>query len=210
MASIRTFAVFRDEPEALPADDCSGTSATTIALPPPSGPLLVYAPDKENVDPSSGSRVITEQATCKKRKTALSTKSQPVSPSKKPRPLSEKPVKKASSKSRTTDKKVKRAASSKRGASSRVRKETREPSLPRLVEEGEDVESLEQIAINSRCKELTVLPLADISEAYEQVAPKGEVVGDDAKDVEKVCSLLGCSFLSLTGGPSVGIRPCAL
>ena len=188
MATTRAFAVFRDEPEAPSIDNICDPRATTITVPPPSGPLLVYAPDKENVDPTTGSRVIAEQGLCKKRKTALVAKSQPVSPSKKPRPLAEKPVKKTSSKSRSTDKKPKRVSAPKR-STTRTRKESREPSLPRLAEEGEESQSLEQIVIDAKCKELTVLPLADISEAYEQAAPKEDPVEDAAKAAEQVRSL---------------------
>ena len=186
MAS-RAFAVFRDEPEAPLTDNIIGAT-TTVSVPPPSGPLLVYAPDKENVDPSNGSRVLPEQAACKKRKTALTAKAQPVSPSKKPRPLTEKPVKKAS-KPRLADKKPKRTATTKRTASSRARQQSREPSLPRLAEEGEEAQSIEQNVIDSKCRDLTVLPLADISEAYEQAVPKEDVVEDAVKAAEKVRSL---------------------
>ena len=55
-----------------------------------------------------------------------------------------------------------------------------------MVGEREEQETLEQIVIDSKCKELTVLPLADISEAYEQAVPKEDVVGDAEKAAEKV------------------------
>ncbi|KAI0720699.1 hypothetical protein C8T65DRAFT_705596 [Cerioporus squamosus] len=180
-ATARAFTIFRDEPEAPVAE--SGPT-TTIAVP-PSGPLLVYVPDKENLDPLTGSRVLPEQGLGKKRKTTLAVKAQPVSPSKKPRPLSEKPTKKASSSSskmRSTEKKAKRSSSSKRSTSTRTR---REPSLPRLVEEGEEVEALDQIAIDAKCKELTVLPLADISEAYEQAVMPEDMLARAHKDAEE-------------------------
>ncbi|KAI0739016.1 hypothetical protein C8Q80DRAFT_1261970 [Daedaleopsis nitida] len=169
----RAFTIFRDEPEAPVANNKDGVAVTTtVAVPPPSGPLLVYAPDKENVDPCTGSHALSEHQLGKKRKTTLAAKAQPASPTKKARPLAEKPTKKASTKSRSSsDKKTKR--SSTRTNSTRTR---REPSLPRLLEEGEDHEALTQVVIDAKCKELTVLPLADISEAYEQTAAKDGLV----------------------------------
>ncbi|KAH9941613.1 uncharacterized protein BXZ73DRAFT_98003 [Epithele typhae] len=164
MASIRAFAVFCDEPESLSADvEGNSPPTTTISIPPPSGPLLVYQPDKENMDPSTGSRVLPDHDSCKKRKTALSVKTQPVSPSKKPRPLAEKPLKKAASKIRSAEKKPKRSSST-----------TKRNAHP-----------VDQVVIDAKCKELTVLPLADISEAYEQVASQEDAVGDAEKAAEK-------------------------
>ena len=91
----------------------------------------------------------------------------------------------------TSDKKTKSkrssSTSSKRGSSSRT---TREPSLPRLIEELEDHENvvpLDQDAIDAKCKELTVLPLADISEAYEQVPTEVDVIAAAEKAAEEVC-----------------------
>ena len=182
MATIRAFTIFRDEPEAPVAQTNDGqTETTSITVPPPSGPLLVYAPDKENVDPLTGSRALSEHLLGKKRKTALATKAQPASPTKKARPLAEKPTKKPSSKSRSTDKKAKRSSSSKRSSSTRTR---REPSLPRLAEEAEEREVLDQVAIDAKCKDLTVLPLADISEAYEQAPSPEGLVEAAAKDID--------------------------
>ncbi|RPD56056.1 hypothetical protein L227DRAFT_566346 [Lentinus tigrinus ALCF2SS1-6] len=183
-ATARAFTIFRDEPEAPVVENKPEHGPTTTITVPPSGPLLVYGPDKENLDPLTGSRALSEHALGKKRKTTLAVKTQPVSPSKKPRPLSEKSMKKASSSSnkpRLTEKKAKRPTSSKR-SSTRPR---REPSLPRLVEEREEVETLDQIAIDAKCKELTVLPLADISEAYEQAASPEELVARAEKEAEE-------------------------
>ena len=203
----RSFIVFKDEPEVAPAPVVTRQAASkegtlsvvtspaqsTLALPPSSGPALVYCPDKENIDPLSGSRVLSEQSLGKKRKTALAVKAQPSSPSKKLRPLTEKPTKKPSSSSKSrsgSEKKAKAkrpsSGSSKRSSSSRAR---REPSLPRLAEEGEEaVEStpVDQAVIDAKCKELTVLPLADISEAYEQAATKEVVAGTIEQVTDKV------------------------
>ncbi|KAI0642647.1 hypothetical protein C8Q79DRAFT_1013320 [Trametes meyenii] len=166
----RSFIVFKDEPEVAPApvvdrkENHNGQSATYVLAPPP-GPQLVYAPDKENIDPMTGTRVLGEQASGKKRKTALTVKAQAASPTKRLKPLAEKPTKKTVAKSRGSEKKTKRVAS-KRAVPSRVH---REPSLPRVTEE---TESADQAVIDSKCKDLTVLPLADISEAYDVSPPK--------------------------------------
>ncbi|KAH9899348.1 hypothetical protein C8Q73DRAFT_743333 [Cubamyces lactineus] len=163
--ATRSFIVFKDEPEAAPSpaaekkENQTGPSATYVIAPPP-GPLLVYAPDKENIDPLTGTRSSMDQASGKKRKTALTVKAQPTSPTKRLKPLAEKTAKKPTSKSRGPDKKVKRTVS-KRAASTRVH---REPSLPRVTEENEVAN---QAVIDSKCKDLTVLPLADISEAHD-------------------------------------------
>ncbi|KAI1786715.1 hypothetical protein LXA43DRAFT_756158 [Ganoderma leucocontextum] len=204
----RSFIVFKDEPEDTPvqvvtlkpsnedgvlnvlASPIKTTNPSTLTAPASAGPLLVFCPDKENIDPLTGGRVLSEQSLGKKRKTALIVKAQPASPSKKPRPLAEKPTKKPStSKSKprsSTEKKLKRSTStsSKRSSSSRTR---REPSLPRLAEEGEEsteAAPLDQAAIDAKCKELTVLPLADISEAYEQATTKEDAVESAEKAAE--------------------------
>lgn len=204
----RSFIVFKDEPEEPPVQVVSLKSSTqdsalnvlasptkttnhpVLTAPTSTGALLVFCPDKENIDPLTGSRALSEQSLGKKRKTALIVKAQPACPSKKPRPLAEKPAKKPSSsksKSRSsTEKKAKRSTStsSKRSSTSRTR---REPSLPRLVEEVEEtaeVAPLDQVVIDAKCKELTVLPLADISEAYEQATTKEDVVENAEKAAE--------------------------
>ncbi|OSD01470.1 hypothetical protein PYCCODRAFT_1445722 [Trametes coccinea BRFM310] len=180
-AATRTFVVFKDEPEVVatpPAENSNNSSATFVVAPPP-GPLLVFAPDKENIDPFTGSRASADDMG-KKRKPALAVKAQPTSPTKRLKPLAEKETKKPlatkstskkplSSKSRATDKKVKRVPS-KRSASSATRVH-REPSLPRVAEERELVD---QATIDSKCRDLTVLPLADISEAHDIPSPKSE------------------------------------
>ncbi len=178
-ATARAFTIFRDHFEAPVAEE---GPTTTIAVT-PSGPLLVYVADKENHDPLTGCRALSEQVLGKKRKNTLAAKTQPVSPSKKPRPLGEKTKKLISSSSKpVSDKKTKRSGASKRSTSKRTR---REPSLPRLAEEGEEVEAFDQIAIDAKCKELTVLPLADISEAYEQAAMSEDLLARVQKIAEE-------------------------
>ncbi|KAJ2967776.1 hypothetical protein NUW54_g13410 [Trametes sanguinea] len=202
-AATRTFIVFKDEPEvvATPTAENSSTSSATFVVAPPPGPLLVFAPDKENIDPFTGSRPSADDLS-KKRKPALTIKAQPASPTKRLKPLAEKETKKPlstksvskkplSSKSRATDKKVKRVPS-KRSASSATRVH-REPSLPCVAEERE---LLDQATIDSKCKDLTVLPLADISEAHDIPSPKSEGCNDDVASATSaqvgVAGLLDC------------------
>ncbi|KAI0656880.1 hypothetical protein C8Q70DRAFT_1046471 [Cubamyces menziesii] len=181
--ATRSFIVFKDEPEVAPTpavekkENQTGPSATYVIAPPP-GPLLVYAPDKENIDPFTGTRSSGDLASGKKRKTALTVKTQPTSPTKRMKPLSEKTAKKPTSKSRGADKKVKRTVS-KRAASTRVH---REPSLPRVAEENEVAS---QAVIDSKCKDLTVLPLADISEAHDVSVAKEDSVARGEPTAEK-------------------------
>ncbi|CDO70487.1 hypothetical protein BN946_scf184569.g30 [Trametes cinnabarina] len=190
-ATARAFIVFKDEPEVCPTpavENPNGPSATFVVAPPP-GPLLVFAPDKENIDPSTNARSSSDEQG-KKRKTALTVKAQPTSPTKRLKPLTEKEAKKPlstkssskkplSSKSRAADKKVKRTPS-KRSASSSTRVH-REPSLPRVLEEHE---LADQAAIDSKCKELTVLPLADISEAHDIPSPTSDRASEEPTSVQ--------------------------
>lgn len=191
--TTRGFIVFKDEPEAVPTqavekkENQTGATATYVLAPPP-GPQLVYAPDKENIDPFTGTRPSEDQALGKKRKTTLSVKTQPSSPTKRLKPLAEKATRKPPSKARAADMKTKRTAP-KRSASSRVH---REPSLPRVTEE---IDAADQAVIDSKCKDLTVLPLADISEAYDVASPKQDVpvaqeTGPSKEAATEVCSMM--------------------
>lgn len=194
MATItRGFIVFKDEPEAVPTqavekkENQTGAAATYVLAPPP-GPQLVYAPDKENIDPCTGTRPSADEAFGKKRKTTLSVKAQASSPTKRLKPLAEKATRKPPSKARAVEKKTKRTAP-KRSASSRVH---REPSLPRVTEE---IDAVDQAVIDSKCKDLTVLPLADISEAYDVASPKQDAVvvqetGPSKEAATEVCSMM--------------------
>ncbi|KAI0366814.1 hypothetical protein BV20DRAFT_951513 [Pilatotrama ljubarskyi] len=178
--STRSFIVFKDEPEVIATAtiDRKENSSATYVLAPPPGPLLVFAPDKENIDPLTGSRVSADQPSGKKRKTALTMKTQPSSPTKRLKPLAEKATKKPAKTRGGSEKKTKRPSTKRASSSARVH---REPSLPRVTEE---TESVDQAVIDSKCKDLTVLPLADISEAHDIPSPKDEVVPARATTTE--------------------------
>lgn len=173
------FVVYRDEPQA-PSKAASLTSTTRTH----SRVTLFSASDKENLHPLTGRRPASENQSGKKRKTnALTTKlliatgkvlAAPTSPKK--RKLvspTEGPVDKK-------EKREKRTINSRRlQRTNRVHKATDLPKLDEVVEEDGEEEmandrllvKITQAAVDARCYELTVLPLANLSKAYEQISP---------------------------------------
>ena len=168
--SVRSFTVFQDIPSQEPhlhddahvriaATDTAATLLSTLA-----------AIEKENLHPVTGQRAgPTIGSEAKKRKTAaLATKVLSVPASKKHKELKTEPKKtrkplSSAAKSRSSDAKKN---SSKSSASRRA------SPLPPVAEEHELLRqpprlSTSQINIDSRCYELTVSPLADVSEAYD-------------------------------------------
>ncbi|KAF4564715.1 hypothetical protein EYR40_010887 [Pleurotus pulmonarius] len=145
MAS-RSFIVFQDAPAAdvqSKSSKKSGSSATSSINPPQ---LL----DKENVNPLTGERAGAQSG--KKRKTAaLTSKSMPLSVKLQAEVAEVKPEKKRKASSSQT------AVAGKKGV--RVEEE---------VEEEVEKKHLAQVEIDSRCYELTVQPLADVSKAYDE------------------------------------------
>ncbi|OCH86810.1 hypothetical protein OBBRIDRAFT_890233 [Obba rivulosa] len=186
VAATRTFVVFTDDipPLTQGSLDDEQPAVPTVVVP-TTGPLLVFAPDKENINPATGLRPSSEQAAKKRKTSVLATKLHVPPPSKKQKELKEvkevKETKKKASSSKSVavpktrasaDKKPKRASTRKTGAVGSLRAR-RSPSLPRVVEEAEgaqvrDGDHVAQAHVDSRCYELTVLPLADVSQAYEQ------------------------------------------
>lgn len=169
--SVRSFTVFQDTPSDLPqshddsdvrlsATDAAATLLSTLA-----------AIEKENLHPVTGQRTgPTVGSEAKKRKTgALATKVLVAPSAKKHKELKgeqKKPRKPLGStgKPRSSDAKK---------SSSKSSRPSRKPSpLPPVAEEQESQRrparlSISQINIDSRCYELTVSPLADVSEAYD-------------------------------------------
>lgn len=179
----RAFTVFVDEPSSPPAVvDLPAAHEIAIAVaPPPSGPLLVYNPDKENINPATGQRASSEPLAKKRKTNVLATKLHVPPPAKKQKESKEgrkrarsDTVLKVVETSKPQEKKVKRSSSFKRTNSSAPSRARRSPSLPRLPEVAEEVETdkaplaLSQAQVDARCYELTVMPLADLSKAYEQ------------------------------------------
>ncbi|KAF9528683.1 hypothetical protein CPB83DRAFT_732075, partial [Crepidotus variabilis] len=188
--SLRAFTVFQDAPASEPLQprvlrsNVMATRASTrnIELP---APATEFAPlDKENYDPVTGERAGPSTLAGKKRKTGvlaakvqppttetkLSKKDKDSQPEQKKRKASTSGP--ATSKSKSVKKDVKIT-----GLSKKTTKRTgsrKMPSLPRLKEEEESGKTpVTQEEIDSRCKDLTVRPLADVSEAYDELAVFG-------------------------------------
>jgi hypothetical protein len=196
MAS-RTFTVFQD---ATPAEAPKAEVVTSSVMPTRSSARLNRmssnsstskdaAPvDKENFHPATGQRAAS--TTSKKRKTNVLT----VKPS---APLTVKKVKsiKTMNLATSTSPKKRKAPSEalrsktsvkKSGKTSgTVRKSTskrltrKAPELPPVNEElngnGQKAEDGTQASIDSRCYDLTVRPLADVSQAYEVIELAGDI-----------------------------------
>ncbi|KAF9495014.1 hypothetical protein BDN71DRAFT_1448140 [Pleurotus eryngii] len=163
MAS-RSFTVFQD----IPAGDVqskslkkSGFSATSSI-----NPTLLL--DKENVNPVTGERAGAQSG--KKRKTAaLASKSMPLGVKLQAEVAEVKPEKKRkASSSQNTVAGKKGVRVSRKGTR---RSPRRAPPMAKVEEEVEvkaEKKHLAQVEIDSRCYELTVQPLADVSKAYDE------------------------------------------
>ncbi|CCL99602.1 uncharacterized protein FIBRA_01620 [Fibroporia radiculosa] len=189
-SAVRSFVVFKDDAPPSPSkstesDDVNLPIPIAVAPPPP-GPLLVYCPDKENINPTTGARANTDPTTKKRKTNVLATKLHIPPPSKKQKESKEAKKRGLTADSTSTsstgravvEKKVKRILTSKRNGNVGPSRARRSPSLPRVTEEVDaepvkDTESerLSQVAADVRCYELTVMPLADLSKAYEQSPP---------------------------------------
>ncbi len=204
MASATTrasFSIFRDEPSPpQPKSQARRQTAPNTPTSPITNRVVTTCTnEKENVDPLTGQPPSIEQKLAKKRKTGgvlaakivLSTKSQKET---QPEPKKRRIV----SKGKPRAEKEKKVLSSRKERSSRIRKAS---DLPRVEEEAtEEVEDKERVAqalADARCYELTVMPLADVSEAYSPlVAPEDEVDGEEKgtqKPNSKVCGSFSCS-----------------
>ncbi len=196
-----TFVIYRDEPPSPQKKKtvlASQPAVATVRL------SIPTAGDKENLHPLTGLRPNSEVSISKKRKTgALATKKVVLLVKGLQSPPKKRKLSQSTAKS-TADRKEKegRGLSSRRhktGSPSRVRKA---PELPKVEEEaeteGQDEESqlmknnMTQAAVDARCYELTVLPLADISKAYESCPlPESVHISEEESDVQqkKVCGL---------------------
>lgn len=171
--SVRSFTVFQDTPSDLPqSHDDSDVRALTLPATDAAATLLstLAAIEKENLHPVTGQRPgPTVGSEAKKRKTsALATKVLVAPSSKKHKELKgeQKKTRKplgSVGKPRSSDPKKNSSKSS------RSRKAS---PLPPVAEEQESQRRparllISQVHIDSRCYELTVSPLADVSEAYD-------------------------------------------
>ena len=201
--SFRTFTVFQDavsseEPQpkitrpnamvtrSAPLNSTTSSNAT--------GSLNdLVALDKENFHPVTGERAgPSKNASSKKRKTSvLVAKVQPPSTSE----MNAQPEmkKRKASTSTSTKGKVKRdgKASSRKAASKRISR--RVSPMPRLNEEEETKKDrITQVNIDARCYELTVQPLADVSQAYEEGAAFEGVLTSSCEAKLKFCAAKVC------------------
>ncbi|KAJ7211245.1 hypothetical protein GGX14DRAFT_624000 [Mycena pura] len=169
----RSFTVYCDAPVETTADTdskstigskpaalvVSTSKATTSSTTP-----LAFTTDKENIHPVTGERSVVTMASTKKRKTnALATKTivaKKQKESKEDRPEGKKSRSASSSGAGRKDVKSGRKT---------VKKSSRRVSpLPKLDEEGSvATDRVMQADIDSRCYELTVSPLADVTQAYD-------------------------------------------
>ncbi|KAF5381332.1 hypothetical protein D9615_008383 [Tricholomella constricta] len=181
--SLRTFTVFQD----VPSTDSSKNKAAAIAS--IVSPTLSNKPlninhattlttaEKENVHPLTGERAGPSNNPKKRKTSVLATKvHMPLSAKKQKDSTEPNPdVKKRKSSTASTAKG--KAAVKKDGRSvTSSKKAVKKPSrrvlpMPKVEEEAErERERINQAEIDSRCYELTVKPLADLSQAYEQGA----------------------------------------
>ena len=182
--SLRTFTVFQDavsseapqskitRPNAMVTRSSSLNLTTTSSNATGSVNSLVTL-DKENFHPVTGERAgHSNNNGSKKRKTSvLATKVQPPSTTEKD---AAQPEKKRKASTTSTKGKVKRfgktPVTARKGTSKRTISRKVSP-MPRLNEEEEaKKDRITQVNIDARCYELTVQPLADVSQAYEEGA----------------------------------------
>ncbi|KAL0574404.1 hypothetical protein V5O48_007544 [Marasmius crinis-equi] len=190
--AARSFTVFQDAP--------SDTPQQKDTSPPPSSPSAslsitasltsilspVSATDKENLDPVTGEPVFPAGTNVKKRKTSILVVKtliplEPVSKDAKESAEGQPETKKRKSSISSGSKpKVKKDSKGLGSGKKTTKKSTRKALTMPRVEEEVEVErgAREQALVDSRCRDLTVRPLADVSEAYIESAIFGEV--DDA------------------------------
>ncbi|RDB30664.1 hypothetical protein Hypma_005789 [Hypsizygus marmoreus] len=194
--SLRTFTVFQDVPS---SDAAKSTTATATA--PTTSPVLSSKPivinhattpttaEKENVDPVTGERAGPSNNNSKKRKTSvlvtkvhmpLGMKKQKESEELNPEPKKRKASSTSAAKGKATVKKDGKATGSSRKTTKKPsRRLSPMPKVDEEVEAGRERERLSQAQIDSRCYELTVTPLADVSQAYEECPRIVQTPADD-------------------------------
>lgn len=182
--SVRTFTVFQDIPSpdtAKPRVAAYPETPSSSAIPPATS--LASLTEKENVHPLTGGR--SGPNLSKKRKTAiLATKiHMPLTTKKQPdEPANSAPGSKKRKSASSSVLKVKSASVKKDGKVSgsgrKVKRSTRKISpLPKVEEEiAAEGDRATQAYVDSKCYELTVQPLADVTPAYEQSIPSEDNV----------------------------------
>lgn len=173
--SVRAFTVFQDTPSVETSEPrVTSPSATTLAS----------LTEKENVHPLTGERTGPDFTSKKRKTTVLATKVHMPLTTKKQTDDSKHESKKrksASSSSLKTKSTLKRGGKVK--ASKRSTRKLSSP-LPKVDEEValEKEQRVAQAHIDSKCYELTVQPLADVTPAYEQSPSFEDIIsGEKAK-----------------------------
>jgi hypothetical protein len=196
MAS-RTFTVFQDVPatEAVKTKPVTSNVMTTRSVT-RSNKILqgssslneLLPADKENVHPVTGEHAGVTAMSKKRKTNILSAKPSTPLATKKGKPATATKDAQPQNKKRkaTTETERSKGITKKEGKSSGTSRKapkrvTRKVSnLPRLEEEAgcksEETEDPVQAAINSRCVDLTVISLADVSQAYEVVESAGDAL----------------------------------
>lgn len=196
--SFRSFTVFQDAPIETMKPKTTGTltklvrsSSLNTDNVKSSESMTVLVVDKENVHPLTGERSGPANATNKKRKTQVLATKAYLPPTKLQKELND--LQPETKKRKSTSTKIK--STRKDGKSSTKKSNSKRSSrkvspMPKLDEETEtDKERLSQADIDSRCYELTVKPLADVSRAYEQGFTLNDLVSESKAKIRtvKVC-----------------------
>ncbi|KIK52904.1 hypothetical protein GYMLUDRAFT_77690 [Collybiopsis luxurians FD-317 M1] len=179
--SFRSFTVFVDTPTGEGSDPKPKATPKPLARSFSDSSILTSAPpiatDKENLDPLTGERVGSSSTLGKKRKGSISVLAVKSLPSEtksskekgsEPQPEAKKRKSSISSASSSSKPKAKKGSSSAKKSAKRASR--RASPMPKVDEEHElDKEQgkIIQAQIDSKCYDLTVTPLADVSEAYE-------------------------------------------
>ncbi|KAJ3981672.1 hypothetical protein F5890DRAFT_1466093 [Lentinula detonsa] len=188
--SFRSFSVFVDAPAseetaAKPKPTTTARLSRSLSEPSLSYVLSpISTTDKENLDPVTGERVASSTELGKKRKGSISVLA--VKAALEPKVLKDKDV--SASEAQPEAKKRKSSISSSSSSKPKPKKELKAPGsgkkstkrssrrpapMPKLDEECEmekEQMKINQALIDSKCYDLTVRPLADVSEAYEAEA----------------------------------------
>lgn len=195
----RAFTVFVDDDEPCPKKPAPKPLTRTPTLVDPihsfeAGPSSISANEKENLHPYNGSRMSLNNALGSKRKSSvLVTKlhNPPQSKKLKKEDSAEAPTKKRKlASSGSTDSVTKPRKVTRRRKASELAIVEEEVKLEEKPEDEKDeklAKRLSQSEINSRCYDLTVSPLANVSEAFSQ--PSTPTKPRPAKTVSKVCHL---------------------
>ncbi|KAF9023664.1 hypothetical protein BDZ89DRAFT_1102636 [Hymenopellis radicata] len=166
--AARTFTIFQDTPtDPAPSATTATTNTLTTMTATTSNVIntittLVVEADKENLHPLTGERSgPSTSATGKKRKNSISSV----------KALAPIEVKKMKEDPEPEPKKHLGKKEAKTSGTARKRSSRAPSPMPKVEEEGEAEKVLTQAEIDSKCYDLTVKPLADVSQAFSQCTP---------------------------------------